>query len=103
MKTQTQAPDSGSSPAPSDVDNLKHDFTQLRADVVSLFSHAFDVGKSGVGAIETGAADAMENLKDRMASLRRRGERKIEEHPFSSAMIAFGIGFLVAKLLHRRH
>ncbi|MGA3066634.1 MAG: hypothetical protein ABSF29_07280 [Tepidisphaeraceae bacterium] len=52
----------------------------------------------------------MESLKDRVAQLRERGadsiataEKKIKENPLSSTMIAFGVGFIVAKFLHRRH
>jgi ElaB/YqjD/DUF883 family membrane-anchored ribosome-binding protein len=93
----------------AEVESLKHGFTQLRADVVDLFGHAFGAGKSGAAAIGDSATDAMEGLKDKVADLKKRGVNSVEsigdkigEHPISSALIAFGVGFVLAKLLHRR-
>jgi ElaB/YqjD/DUF883 family membrane-anchored ribosome-binding protein len=93
----------------SEVDSLKHGFAQLRADVVDLFSHAFGAGKSGAEAIGGSATDAMESLKGKVAELKKRGTNTVEsigdkigEHPISSTIIAFGIGFILAKLLRRR-
>jgi ElaB/YqjD/DUF883 family membrane-anchored ribosome-binding protein len=103
MKASADRPsESGHDPVSAELQNLKRDFTQLRADVVNLFSHAFDVGKSGADILEHRAADAMEHLKQRMAELRQRSRGKIERNPLSSAMVAFGIGVIVAKLLRRR-
>lgn len=103
MKTQGErSPDSGPNPVSAELENLKRDFTQLRADVVNLFTHAFGVGKTGADALENRATDAMEHLKQRMANLRERSQTKIEEHPISSAMIAFGAGMVAACLFRRR-
>jgi len=103
MKTQAdRAPGSGPDPVSAELENLKRDFTQLRADVVNLFTHAFGVGKTGADALEHRAADAMEHLKQRMTELRERSQSKIEEHPVTSALIAFGAGVVAASLFRRR-
>jgi ElaB/YqjD/DUF883 family membrane-anchored ribosome-binding protein len=104
MKTRADQPQgSGPQPGAADLEDLKRDFTQLRADVVNLFTHAFGVGKSGADALEHRAADAMEHLKHRMAELRERSQSKIEEHPISSALIAFGAGLVAGTLFRRRN
>jgi ElaB/YqjD/DUF883 family membrane-anchored ribosome-binding protein len=96
-------------PVGDEVDNLKDDLQQLKADVVHLFSHAFGLGKTGMDAMSDNAADAMEHLKKRIEKLRQRGAdsvaaagKKIEDNPIQSALIAFGVGFIVAKLLRRK-
>jgi ElaB/YqjD/DUF883 family membrane-anchored ribosome-binding protein len=105
------ATDRGTDTAPvsDEVDELKKSFTQLRADVVDLFGHVFGLGKSGAEAARGSASDAMENLKSKLNDLKDRGSdqvasvcKKVEENPMASAMIAFGVGFLLAKMMHRR-
>jgi len=93
-----------------ELESLKKGFDQLRADVIDLFTHAFGVGRSGAEMARESAADAIENLKCRFNALRSRGadsmanvEHKIEENPMTSAMIAFGVGFILARMMHRRH
>jgi ElaB/YqjD/DUF883 family membrane-anchored ribosome-binding protein len=93
-----------------ELQSLRSGFDKLRADVAELFSHAFGFGRSGAEMAREYGADTMENLKSRFNDLRDRGteqmhsvERKIEENPMSSAMIAFGVGFILAKMMHRRH
>jgi ElaB/YqjD/DUF883 family membrane-anchored ribosome-binding protein len=87
-----------------EFEQLKSSFNQLRGDVVNLFSHAFGVGRSGGEAARDYGMDAMEQLKNRVYDLRDRGavqmhhvEKKVEENPISSLMIAFGVGFILAK------
>ena len=93
--------------------NLKENFTQLRTDVVDLLSHAFGVGKSSVNSVGSNvkdkANDAMETLKDQITQLREKGNdqveavgKKIEDNPIAATAIAFGIGFVLAKLLSRK-
>jgi len=92
-----------------DVENLKGSFSQLRHDVVDLLTQAFGLSKTGAEAARDGAHDVVEALKKRLEGVKDRGaaqvatvEKKIEENPISSALIAFGIGYVVAKLLSRR-
>jgi len=92
-----------------ELESLKSSFGQLRGDVMDLLSHAFGVGREGAGAAKEGASEAMEALKDRMKDLKARGsdgvsavEKKIEENPIPAALIAFGVGYVLAKFLTRR-
>ena len=92
-----------------ELQSLKHGFDKLRSDVAELFSHAFGLGRSGAEMARDRGSDAMETVKSRFYDLRERGavemrraEKKVQGNPLSSAMIAFGVGFILAKLLHRR-
>jgi ElaB/YqjD/DUF883 family membrane-anchored ribosome-binding protein len=86
----------------SDVETLQKGFGQLREDVTKLLNNAVGTAKHGAGAIKERAADAVGDLKDRgSASLEQVGE-KISEKPLLSAAIAFGAGFIAAKLLSRK-
>jgi ElaB/YqjD/DUF883 family membrane-anchored ribosome-binding protein len=92
-----------------DLENIKSSFNQLREDVAGLLGQAFGLGKHGAGAAREAGVDAMEALKDRLGDLKGQGmkrvetfERKIEDNPLPAALIAFGIGFVIAKVLSRR-
>lgn len=97
-----------------DVSELKSSFAKLRSDVVTLLSDSVgvgkSVGKSGRSAVTDQAASAVEGLKDEYEHLKERGAesidalgKKIGENPVASAMIAVGVGFILAKLFtHKR-
>lgn len=92
-----------------DVDDIKASFTQLRHDVMGLLNSAFGLGRHGAEAAKDNAADAVESLKSRLNDLKDQGadkvhsfEKKIEDNPLPAALIAFGIGFVIAKILTRR-
>ncbi|MBC7783551.1 MAG: hypothetical protein H7144_06905 [Burkholderiales bacterium] len=94
----------------SELDSLKESFSQLRTDVVDVLNHAFGLGRSSAEAAKESASDAVVRVKDQISSLKERGtdslsnvERKIEENPLPAALIAFGAGYLIAKVLGRRH
>jgi ElaB/YqjD/DUF883 family membrane-anchored ribosome-binding protein len=108
-KTHHRTPETNVDRMTGDVDDIKSSFVQLRSDVVELFNNAFGLGKHGVGAAKDGAADAMEVLKERLDELKGKGvkkfesvERSIEDNPLPAALIAFGVGFVIAKLFSRR-
>jgi ElaB/YqjD/DUF883 family membrane-anchored ribosome-binding protein len=110
MESATDRGMTGTSNMNDEYEQLKSGLSQLRADVVELFNHAFGLGRGGAEYARDSASDAMQNLKDKFADYRNRGadqvaefSKKIEENPMTSAMIAFGVGFLVAKMMHRRH
>jgi len=91
-----------------EMESLRESFNKLRTDVADLFTHAMGFGRGGAEYARDYGTDAMEQLKGRFNDLRTRGadqmatfEHRIEEKPLQSAMIAFGVGFIVAKLLHR--
>jgi ElaB/YqjD/DUF883 family membrane-anchored ribosome-binding protein len=86
----------------SDLETLQSNFTQLREDVTELLNNAVGTARSGAGAIKHRASGVVDDLKDRGSdSLEQIGER-IAERPFASAAIAFGVGFIAAKLLSKR-
>ena len=94
----------------TELEELKSGFAQLRSDVVNLFSHAMGFGRNGAQVAKESAAEQYESLKNRFADFKQRGaeqfgsvSKQVEEHPLGAAMIAFGIGFVFAKLMHRRH
>jgi ElaB/YqjD/DUF883 family membrane-anchored ribosome-binding protein len=94
----------------TEFEELKSGFSQLRSDVMNLVSHAMGFGRNGAGVAKESAAEQYENLKNRFADLKERGayqldavSKQVEEHPLGAAMVAFGIGFVFAKLMHRRH
>ncbi len=86
----------------SDIDTLKKSFSQLREDVSDLLSNAAGAGRSG-------ANNMLGNVKHRLSDLRDRGAEQVEsieesiaDHPVTSALILFGIGYITAHLLRRR-
>ena len=96
-----------------DYESLRDGMTQLRSDVVELISHAFGLGKSSASSLGSSvkdrASDAMECLKDEISQMRKRGGeqveavgKRIEDHPIASTAIAFGVGFILAKLVSRK-
>jgi len=98
----------GSGDMQQEMDSLKEGFNKLRTDVSDLFTHAFGVGRGGANYAREYGTDAIEQLKGRFEDLRTRGadqmqmfEHRIEENPLQSALIAFGVGFIVAKILGR--
>lgn len=101
--------ESGTAEVAGEVDALKSSIGQLRSDVVELFNHAFGIGRGGAHAAKDVANDAMDELKSKIADLNDRGKdqiaamgTKIEQNPVPAALIAFGIGFVAAKLFSRR-
>ncbi len=99
----------GSDRVSTEVDSLKESFGQLRSDVMDLLSHAFGIGRGGAEIAKDRASDAVQNLKGHISDLKSHGadgltaiERKIEEKPLQSALIAFGVGYVLAKVLGRR-
>lgn len=92
-----------------ELESLKGSFGQLRHDVMDLLGHAFGIGREGADAAKEGAAEAVDALKSRLKDLKSRGadslsavESKIEENPIPAALIAFGVGYVIAKLMTRR-
>jgi ElaB/YqjD/DUF883 family membrane-anchored ribosome-binding protein len=93
----------------AEIDGIKDSFAQLKHDMVELFSRAFGLGRAGADVAKDQAADAVENLKHRLADLKEAGSdrlanvsKKIEQNPVQAALIAFGVGFLLAKLMGGR-
>jgi ElaB/YqjD/DUF883 family membrane-anchored ribosome-binding protein len=107
-KTVKDAAESIGDQFTSDMETLKSDFKQLRSDVTGLLSHAADAGAQGVGSVRDKAYEAVDDLTDRVHDLRKMGAkqlkhvgREIGEYPMTTALIAFGVGFIAAKLISR--
>lgn len=90
----------------SDLRTLREDFSKLGKDVLSATRHG---AESASEAARAEARKRLEQLGDAWDTTRLHGaaakhdvERRIEEHPFASVMIALGVGVVIGKLLDRR-
>ncbi len=91
------------------LDTLQESFGKLKEDVVTLVQDATGVGREGAGVIKDRAVSAFEDVSHKIEQLRDRGsqavenvESRIESNPLMATGIAFGAGFIIAKLLDRR-
>lgn len=89
---------------------LRADFAALQSDVAELANLLRDIGAERV---EEAKGSAAEKLRERRAELERqlrtartRGKETIDEleetisgYPFGSLAVAFGVGFLIAKIM----
>lgn len=99
----------GSEHMSEEMQNIHESFGQLRKDVMDLISHAFGLGRGGAEVAKDGAAHAVETLKERLAEMKDQGaesfsslEHRIEEKPLQAALLAFGVGFILAKIFSRK-
>lgn len=86
----------------SEIDSIKESVSQLRQDVMQVVESTVDAGKAR-------ANDAMSEVSSRLTDIKDRGNdqlgnigKSIAERPLTSAAIAVGIGFILAKLLGHR-
>lgn len=90
----------------SDLRTLREDFAKLGKDVVSATRHgassAGDAARAEAQRRLEQLGDAWDTTKERGAAAKHDVERRIEEHPFASVMIALGVGVVIGKLLDRR-
>lgn len=93
-----------------ELDALKEDLARLRADIGDLAGVLKDLGVERAEHIRSSVEDEVrtrrEALRRRLDSTRARGrkavddlEDQIEGHPLSSLLAAFGMGFIIGKLL----
>ena len=111
--TRTRASNSNSSAGGDkmsrEIDAIKQGLGELRNDVTELLNHAVGVGKGGAEVAKERASDAMDRLKEKFSEMKDRGadsvntvQRRIQQSPFRSVLIAFGAGYIFAKLSSRR-
>ena len=97
----------------ADFDQLKQNFSQFRDDVSDILKNAVGIGKKNASAVKGQAGDAATTYygqaKDTYEDYKSRGNQQVEhlgeqigDHPLAAAAIAFGVGFVVAKLLTKR-
>lgn len=93
-----------------ELETLKADVAKLRGDVGDLLDVLKSLGAEKWDDTKASLDDELEKrrreIRDALAGAKARGERtaqavegEITEHPVSSVMAAFGLGFLIAKLL----
>lgn len=103
-----------------DVTDLKESFAQLKSDLHQMFDDAIGTGKAGArvmgdhanqayGSAKEQAQYAYEEARKRARELKDRGADqvdmlgdKIAENPLTAAAIAFGVGFIISRLMSRR-
>ncbi len=93
-----------------ELDALKHDIAQLRKDIGGLTEAVKTVASDKVDETKSRtrqrATSAVEEIEAKLEELLGQGEskmhnveQKISEHPGTSLLTAFGIGFVIAKML----
>ncbi|MGM0517664.1 MAG: DUF883 family protein [Pseudomonadota bacterium] len=98
----------------AEVEALKKDLAQLRGDVTELLKVVKEQGERRVhDKADTAREEVRDAFDDGMDALHRgyeqvraRGEARVDEaeevvgrHPFTSVVAAFGIGFIIAKVM----
>ena len=85
-----------------DADQVRVDIEKLKADIAaltdSLKTLAGDVGVEGASAVRAAGQKTREHVNQAAETV----EQQIVERPFSSVLVAFGVGLLLGKLLDRR-
>ena len=103
-----------------DIEGLKESFSQLKEDLHKMFDDAVGTGRAGArvmgdhanqayGSVKEQAQDAIKRAKKGAQDLKDRGAdqvdslgEKIAENPLTAAAIAFGVGFIISRLMSRR-
>jgi ElaB/YqjD/DUF883 family membrane-anchored ribosome-binding protein len=95
-----------------DFKALREDFDRLRKDVGELADSLKQAGREQAEAARQRSRESLNGARDRLrdsaqtASERSREyyeqlEHRVGDHPLSSLVTAFGVGFILAKLLDR--
>jgi ElaB/YqjD/DUF883 family membrane-anchored ribosome-binding protein len=83
------------------LDQLRADFEALRSDVSSLVqtlkSDAIDQAHVGYDKLKQAGGQAADQVRVGAAAV----ERQIEDRPLTSVLAAFGIGFIIGKLMEK--
>ncbi len=93
-----------------ELDTLKADIAQLREDIGGLTDAVKQVAaakaENARTQAEEKARDAWEDIEEKLTSILDEGretvagmEEQISRHPGGSLLTAFGIGFIIARLL----
>jgi len=97
-------------PIRKELDALKTDIAQLRVDIAGLTTAMHDVASDKVKKAKTDTQDRLrdtwEDLEEKLDEAIQQGkstvgniESQVGQHPTGSLLTAFGIGFIVAKML----
>ena len=85
-----------------DMAALRKDMDQLRGDLGVLLESIKEAGVERGRDAAGKAREAGENLRAEAERLQRSAEARVSEHPISSVLLSFGIGFLIGMILDRR-
>jgi ElaB/YqjD/DUF883 family membrane-anchored ribosome-binding protein len=106
---EEEAATDGKTPFSSDVESLKKSIAQLRTDLTALVGTALSAGKTSAHVVKDHAAAAADGVKHKLNDLKDRGshsaeaiEQKISENPLTSILIAFGVGYIMARMFSRK-
>ena len=95
-----------------EMDALKADIAQLREDIIGLTDAVKGTASENIAGARAQAEKhlhkAWEDIEQQLEQLLNEGkatfnnvEHKVGEHPTGSMLTAFGLGFIIAKLLDR--
>jgi ElaB/YqjD/DUF883 family membrane-anchored ribosome-binding protein len=97
----------------NDMQSIRDDIAALRADLSAITQDLKSMGKSRAEATKENLSATAQSLKEEITRLfdetRERGKKSVEaveteigERPFTSLLISFGAGLILAKLLERK-
>ena len=95
-----------------ELEKLKTDIAKLKTDLSAVGEGVKKMGTEAVGAtqakVKSAAQDALDEFQNKLNEMKSQGqkavhdlEQEIKEKPLTSLAVAFGIGFLLSKLLDR--
>ncbi|MBY0498331.1 Membrane-anchored ribosome-binding protein, inhibits growth in stationary phase, ElaB/YqjD/DUF883 family [Nitrosomonas ureae] len=85
-----------------EMDQLKKDFASLRNDIGSVLASVKDLAEKQGQNVADLAQDAEKTVKNQAKEAGENMEKYIEERPLTSALVAFGSGFIIGMLLSNR-
>lgn len=94
-----------------EMEQLRTDLASLRADVAELAKVLKNVGVNKAESVRHSVEDEInmyrEALREKLDEARSRGyeakekvDDQIATHPYTSLLTAFGVGYVLAKLMH---
>lgn len=94
-----------------ELEQLRKDFAALRKDVTDLTSTLKARGTNKAESVKSGIEEEIrkrrDELREKVAEARAQGEEmkgefeeQVAYHPYTSLLTAFGVGFVLAKLMH---
>lgn len=95
-----------------DLEQLKKDIAQLRADLSTIGEGVRKISTEAVGAtqarVKSVAQEALDEFQNKVNEAKSHGkkamhdlEREIKDNPLISLAVAFGVGFVLSKFLDR--
>ncbi|ALQ50907.1 DUF883 family protein [Nitrosomonas ureae] len=85
-----------------EMDQIKKDFASLRNDIGSILTSVKDLAEKQGQNVSDLAHDAEKTVKNQAKEAGENMEKYIEERPLTSALVAFGSGFIIGMLLSNR-